>query len=51
MTLGSVCAAKHSRKVLSKKRQFAVCDLIYMIEIGFQSHTDAKIVLSANCHV
>lgn len=47
MTLGSVCAAKHSKK----KRQFAVCDLIYMIEIGFQSHTDAKIVLSANCHV
>lgn len=34
-----------------KKRQFAVCDLIYMIEVGFQSHTDAEIVLSASCHV
>lgn len=33
------------------KRQFAVCDLIYMIEVGFQSHTDAEIVLSASCHV
>lgn len=38
-------------EIYKKKRQFAVCDLSYMIEVGFQSHTDAETVLSANCHV